>query len=246
MDQSKLTARIALSACLLCALAACATVPAPTTPHEMLTEGDRLASSKHYEEAINQWKKVKEGDYAPELAAQAELKIADAEFADKKYIEAAASYENFHKMHPSHPKAAYALYRLALSYYNEITGIDTEQTPVKNTVTVLENFLRQYPDSEYAPEVRKKLEDCRTKQLQYEIYIGRFYYRTEKYPSAIKRLEQALAAYPEAAGSDELLYYLGSAYLKNGDKAKGQEILARLVKEIPQSNLARDAAQVLK
>ena len=231
--------------CLLALLTGCATIPPPTTPEGMLKEGDRLAASGQFEEAVNQWKKVREGDYSPELVTQADLKIADAQFADEKYIEAAASYENFRKLHPTHEQAPYALYRLGLCYYREISGIDTEQTPVRNAVTVFEDFLRQYPTSEYAGDVRAKLEECRTKQLQHEVYVGKFYFRTGKHGAAIKRLEEALVQFPKAQ-NDEALFYLGSAYLKSGDKAKGEQVLNRLIGDYPASTFAGDAKKLLK
>jgi len=212
----------------------------------MLKEGERLYAKKNYEDAIAQWKKVKESDAVAVLSTQAELRIADAQFANKNYIEAASSYENFRKLHPNHEKTGYALYRLGLSYFYQIDGIDTEQTPVKNTVTMFETFLSQYPASEFAADVRAKLETCRIKQLQYELYIARFYFRTEKYPAAIKRLEEALVQFPKSPIHDETLFCLGQAYLKNGEKAKGEQVFTRLFTEFPSSKYVSKGKNLLK
>jgi outer membrane protein assembly factor BamD len=234
------------AACLIL-LAGCATTkPAATTPEAQFKEGETLYAARHYEDAIAQWKKVKEGNAPPELTTRAELKIADAQFANKSYIEAAAAYEDFRKLHPTNEKTPYALYRLGLCYYNQISGIDTEQTPVKNAVTMFESFLKQYPTSEYAADARLKLEDCRDKQLQYEIYVGRFYLRTEKYQAAIKRLEEALAQFPKAQRHDETLFCLGEAYLRKGDPKKGEEVFARLFTEFPSSKYVMEAKKLLK
>lgn len=239
--------RTVIFACLLACLAGCATTAPPAiTPEAMLKEGERLYAKKNYEDAIAQWKKVKESDSAAELNTQAELRIADAQFANKNFIEAAAGYENFRKLHPNHEKAAYALYRLGLCYFHQIEGIDTEQTPVKNTVTMFETFLNLYPASEFAADVKAKLETCRIKQLQYEIYIARFYLRTEKYPAAIKRLEEALVQFPKSSINDETLFYLGQAYLKNGDKAKGEQVFTRLYTEFPASKHVNEGKILLK
>lgn len=239
--------RAFLKLILLLLLAGCATTPPPTaTPEALFKEGESLYAARHYEDAIAQWKKAKEGNAPPELTTQAELKIADAQFANKNFIEAAAAYEDFRKLHPKHEKAPYALYRLGLCYFNQISGIDTEQTPVKNAVAMFETFLGQYPGSEFAGDVREKLEVCRTKQLQYEIYVGRFYLRTEKYLAAIKRLEEALAQFPKSPINDETLFYLGEAYLRNGEKAKGEQVFTRLFDEFPASRYVVDARKLLK
>ncbi|HEY6873656.1 MAG TPA: outer membrane protein assembly factor BamD [Geobacteraceae bacterium] len=233
--------------CLLALLAGCATIrPTPPTPESMFQEGENLFAARHYEDAIAQWKRVKESNAPPELTARAELKIADAQFAHKNYIEAAAAYEDFRKLHPDHEKAPYALYRLGLCHFNQIEKIDIEQTPVKNAVTMFETFLKEYPASEYAADVRAKLENCRDKQLQYEIYVGRFYFRTDKFQAAINRLEGALAQFPKSPRHDETLFYLGAAYLRSGEKAKGEQAFARLATEFPASKYIVEARKLQK
>lgn len=208
--------------------------------------GEVLYAGKHYEEAIAQWRKVKESFYSPELTSLAELKIADALYADEKYIEAAAEYENFRKLHPNHEKSAYALYRLGLCNFKQITGIDVDQTPVKNAVSYLETFLKLYPASEYAVDVRDTLDICRTKMNQYEIYVGRFYLRTENYQSAINRLEGTLKRFPKSTANDEALLYLGEAYTLYGDKIKGKDSFDRLAKDFPSSPALKDARKFIK
>ncbi|HEY5514348.1 MAG TPA: outer membrane protein assembly factor BamD [Geomonas sp.] len=230
----------------LALLSACASTPAPTkSADSYFKEGEAAYASSNFEDAIAKWKKVKESYSSPELTTQAELKIADAHFENKAYIEAAAAYEDFRKLHPGHEKAAYALYRLGMSHYHQITGIDTDQTPVKNAVITLESFLTRYPGSEYAAEVRLKLADCRVKQLEYENYVGNFYLRTGKYPSAIKRLSEALVRFPNLPKLDATLFYLGQAYLKSGDTVQGGKVFKRLSTEFPASPLNMDASKML-
>jgi outer membrane protein assembly factor BamD len=227
-------------------LVSCASAPTVTKSAQgYFADGDAAYAAGHYEDAIVQWKKVKETYSSPELSTKAELKIADTHFQNKAYIEAAAAYEDFRKLHPTHEKSSYALYRLALSHYHQITGIDTEQTPVKNAVLTMEGFLSRYPDSEYAPEVKQKLADCRIKQLAYENYVGSFYLRTGKYPSAIKRLSEALVKFPGSPNLDETLFFLGKAYLKAGDAAQGKKILLQLSTDFPASPLNKEASKLL-
>jgi outer membrane protein assembly factor BamD len=236
---------ISLSFLVLAGCAATTTTPRGTTPEALMKEGDDLYAIKHYDDAIIRWKKVKEGVTAPDIVALADLNIANSLFENKKYIEAAAEYENFRKLHPNHEKIPLAVYRLGLCYFNQITGIDTEQTPVKNAASMFETYLKQYPSSEFVKEAREKLEACKTKQLQYEIYVGRFYFRTDKYQAAIKRLEGALVVFPKSKIHDETLFYLGRAYLETGNKTKGKEVLSRLLSEFPSSSFAPKTRKIL-
>ena len=238
--------RITVLFCVI-GLAACATTDKakPVSPDAMVKQADDMVAKGHYDDAIAQWKMVKDSYRSPELTAMAELKIADAYFAKESYIEAAAAYEDFRKLHPQSEKAPYALYRMALSYFNQIEKIDTDQTPVKNAATALETFLKYYPQSEYAKDAEFKLAMCRLRMAQYELYVGRFYYRTDKYVSAIGRFEGLLKKYPGYLVDDEALYYLGASYLKIGELVKGRDALNRLIKEFPASKYAGKAGKLL-
>ena len=215
------------------------------TSEDYLKEADELSARGRHDEAIAQWKKVKESYRSPEVAAMAELKIADAYYAKDAWIEAAAAYEDFRKLHPRNEKAPYALYRMALSHYNQIEKIDTDQTPVRNAATTLEMFLKEYPQSEYARDAAAKRAVCRLKMAQYELYVGRFYYRTDKFISAVGRLEGVLKKYPDTPVIDETLFYLGSSYLQMGETVRGKELLIRLVTEFPSSTFVEKARKLL-
>jgi outer membrane protein assembly factor BamD len=226
-------------------LQGCATTKLTGPPDVLFKEGELSFQKGNYEDAIAQWKKVKESYQSPELSARAEINIADAYFLNKDYIEAAVAYEDFRKLHPKHERAGYALYRLAVSHFNQIHGIDTDQTPVKNALVTFQSYLALYPVGEHTTEVKEKIRDCLDKQLQYEIYVGRFYLKTGKYTSAIGRFEVALKAFPELPRCDEVLYYLGKAYQDAKQQPKAREAFERLVKEYPTSRFAGKAASAI-
>jgi outer membrane protein assembly factor BamD len=236
---------VAMFICASALLLGCST-PQVTKPADVLyKEGEQYYQDGKYEDAIASWKKVKESFESPEQSNKAELGIADAYFLNKDYIEAAAGYEDFRKLHPKHQQADFALYRLGMSYYNQIHGIDTDQTPVKNAQTTFASYLKLYPDGAKRTEVEEKNRDCRDKELQYELYVGRFYLKTDEYKAAIARFEESLKMFSDATRRDEVLYYLGKAYLKDGQTAKGHEILSTLIREFPGSAYVADATKAL-
>lgn len=224
----------------------CATAPVNNKSADSLyKDGERLFQTGKYEDAIAQWKKVRETYQSPELSTKAELNIANAYFLNKDYIEAAAGYEDFRKMHPKHPQADFALYRQGLSYFNQIHGIDTDQTPVKNAQNTFESYIKLYPAGANLAEAKEKYRECRDKQLQYELYVGRFYLKTDVYKAAIGRFEEALKMYADASRRDEVLYYLGKSYLADGQKDKAREVFGRLIREFPGSAFSADANKTL-
>lgn len=232
---------------LVILLAACAgPSPGLKSADTHYSEGEEFYASGRYEDAIAEWKKVKESFSAPELTTMAELKIADAHFENHNYIEAAAAYDDFRKLHPNHNQAAYAYYRLGLCYYNQISGVDTDQTPVQTAIKFLDSFLKIYPTSPYTEDVKDKLNECLGKQVEYEIYVGRFYLRSGKYAAAIKRLEEVVAKNPRAEKNDEALFYIGKAYFLSGDKTKGKDAFNRLAKQYVSSRYLEEAKQVME
>lgn len=226
-------------------LQGCST-PQVNKPADLLyKEGEQFFQDGRFEDAIAQWKKVKETYQSPELTTKAELNIADAYFMNGDYIEAAAGYEDFRKLHPKHPQADFALYRQGLSYFNQIHSIDTDQNPVKNAQTTFAAYLALYPAGAQLAEVKEKNRECRDKQLQYELYVGRFYMKTDAYKAAIARFEESLKMFSDSARRDEVLYYLGRAYLEDGQKTKGREVFGQLVREFPGSAYIADANKAM-
>jgi outer membrane protein assembly factor BamD len=239
---AKLVAALILASALI---QGCSTPKVNKSADLLYKEGEQYFRDGKYEDAIAQWKKVKETYQSPELSTKAELGIADAYFLNKDYIEAAAGYEDFRKLHPKHPQTDFALYRQGLSYFNQIHSIDTDQTPVKNAVTTFDSYLKLYPTGAQLAEVQQKHRECRDKQIQYELYVGRFYLKTDAYKAAIARFEESLKMFADSARRDEVLYYLGKAYLEDGQKAKGREVLGQLVRDFPGSAFIADAKKGL-
>ncbi|MGA7827626.1 MAG: outer membrane protein assembly factor BamD [Geobacteraceae bacterium] len=237
--------RIALALTTLVLATSCANSQLKLPPETLFKQGENLYAKEKYEAAAEKWRKAKDSTTSPLLRTAVELKLADALYHDENYIEAAAEYENFRKLHPNNPKAPYALYMQGLSNFFQVTKIDVDQTPVNNAVTLFETFLKEYPDSDMTKKVREKLAEGKARQADYEMYIGRFYYRTDKYVAAIGRFEDALQKYPGTPRSDEALFYLGKSYLNEGNVNKAKESLNRLVKEYPKSEFVDNAKCIL-
>lgn len=235
----------AAALCTLLLLPGCSEVRLNKPTDELFRDGEVSFQNGKYGDALAQWKRVKESFPPPELSAKVEINIADAYFLNKEYIEAAAEYESFRKMHPNHELAGYALYGQGLSNFSQVKGIDTDQTPIKNALSLFESYIRLYPGGANMPEAQERIRACRDKQLQYELYVGTFYLRTGHYPAAIARLEEALKGFGDLPRSDETLFYLGSAYVENGQKPKGQEAYGRLLKEYATSAYASEARKAM-
>jgi len=239
--------RLAAALCIMALASSCSLFrkEVKVPPETLFKEGEKLYARKKYSAASEKWRTVKEKTTSPLLRTAVEIRLADALFYDEQYIEAAAEYENFRKLHPKNSKAPYALYMYGLSNFKQAEKLDTDQTPVRNAVNIFESFLKEYPDSALAKEVREKLAECRTRQAANEIYVGRFYFRTDRYAAAIGRFREAVEKYPGAPVNDEALFLLGSSYLRTGKTDLAKDALNRLVKEYPKSAFSDQAKKLL-
>lgn len=208
-------------------------------------EGERLYEKGLYSEALTAWEKVRDSYFSPELNMLAEMKIADTYYAAERYPEAASAYADFLQQHPNDERSALVTYRLGMSNYQQILVADRDQTSTEKALRVFEDFLRNFPLDPRAIEVQGLVQACRSRLVEHEIYVGRFYLRTDHYHASAERLEKALATYPEAAQQDEAYYYLGRAYLKMGQQNKARAAFQKLFEQFPGSDFLDDARDLL-
>lgn len=239
--------RLLCLAVFLLLATACATTDAgkPKTAEDYLLEGERLLESGRYQEAIASWEKVRQAFYSPELNMLSELKIAEAHFLAKDYVEAAAAYEDFLKQYPNHPRTAEVLFQLGMSYHKQILSADRDQTATQNALVTFESMVKRFPDDPNKDEARTLIARCRDRLAERELYVGHFYLRTGKYPPAIKRLQKIPENYPDFANLDQVYFHLGQAHQKNGDLQQATAAFATLVENFPQSQHLREAQRFL-
>ncbi len=220
----------------------CASAPyIKKTDEQILSEADIALKKKDYEEAITSWKRVRENFPSPEVSAKLTLDIADAYFADKKYLEASSEYAGFRKLYPQDPKVSYTIYKQGLSYYKQVKRADNDLVAVNNTQLLMNEYMTKYPNGEFITEVKKIHADCLDKKVQNELYVGKFYYRTGKYSAALGRFDKILPQYPDSKRKDEIYIALAKTHRKLKNKQLCYSNANLLLTEQPTSKYAKEA-----
>lgn len=241
--------RIALSLFLaLILLTACASnnTPLQRTVQSHFAEAEELFDAGDYIESIRAWETVRDSFYSPELNLIAEMKIGQAYFNAEKYPEAAAAFEDFLKQHPNADRVPDALYYLGQSYYHQILSADRDQTATRNALATFQDLIKRFPNDPRTGEARRYTERCRDRLADNELYVARFYLRTEQPKAAIGRLEDLFRHYPSYSARDKAWFYLGEAYLRNGNRDKGVAAFDALKKEFPGSEFTAKAQDSLE
>ena len=89
-------------------------------------------------------------------------------------------------------------------------------TPLIDTKKKIDNFILNFPDSEYALDLKFKLGLVKNQMAAKEMYIARHYIDSEKWVPAINRLQTVVKKYDETIFIEEALYRLVEIYYKVG------------------------------
>lgn len=173
------------------------------------------------------------------------MKRAEAFFEKEDYAESAVEYQHFLDLHKSHMLAPYAQYRLGLSHYKQVTTKDRDPEHVRLTVEAMEKLMKDYPGSAYELDAKAKIKEGRSHTAEYELYVGKHYYRQTAYLAALHRFERVLTLYPDSDISAEALYYLAKTYKDIGAPERAVEHLAVLLTQYPKSKIRKEGQVLL-
>jgi len=162
---------------------------------ELAEKGMESFEEEDYSDALKAFNTLKERYPYSRYAILAALKVADAHFYRKEYPEAIGAYEDFVQLHPKNEAIPYVKYQIGVCYYEQMLSIDRDQTPTRLAILSFERLLKEHSDSAYAGEATKKIIDCRKLLAEHELYVGRFYYKSEHYSAALGRFEGVLTGY---------------------------------------------------
>ncbi len=176
-------------------------------------------------------------------AALSDLRLADCDFAEESWAEAASSYRRFMRLHRTHPDVDHAAYHRGLAFHKMIPSDwflvppshERDMSATRDALRELRGFLRRFPDSEYAPGARDLVRDCYARLAQHEMYVARFYLRRGEHRAAIGRTKVVEERYAESGMVPEAMFIRGETYLSMDDELAAQETFLELATRYPDS-----------
>lgn len=214
-------------------VAGCSSKEPPKKPaEEWLKEGTEYFQKKKYQKAAEALENaIIEAD-SPELAAQAQLLLGDSYFLMKEYEQAIPSYKEYLNIYPDSPDAKRAMYRLGLSYYNQVDTVDRDLQNAELALKTFEQLKEKYSDFAKENKVDKKIVELRNLLAEKELYVAKFYFRIKEPAAAIKRLEYLVKNFKGTKSYPEGLIMLAENYVDKPEKA--QEVV-NLLTELAKS-----------
>ena len=155
-------------------------------------------------------------------AAKSALMSSYCLYSMNFYDDAILNLKRFTKTYPADENIDYANYLIAISYYEQILDEDKDIEPLILSKNEIEKFLDKYPNTDYALDLKFKLDLIINQMAAKELSIARYYIKNEKWIPAINRLKVIVEKYDKTIFIEEALFRLVEIYYRIGlvDEAK--------------------------
>ena len=174
-------------------------------------------------------------------ATKAQLMAGFAHYQNNGYPEAIIALDRFIQLHPANPDIAYAYYLMALCHYEQISDVGRDQKATMLALEMMQEVVRRFPKSNYARDVRLKIDLTRDHLAGKEMKIGRYYLEREHYLAAINRFRRVVEEFQTTTHVPEALHRLVEAYTRIGVVDEARNSAAVLGHNYPGSEWYMDS-----
>jgi outer membrane protein assembly factor BamD len=217
------------------------------TAEEIFKKGElELATARRPDDAIVYFQEIERLYPYTEYAKRALIMQAFALHKAKKYPEARDAAQRYLDFYPGDEDAPYALYLMALSYYDQIDDVGRDQGLTFQALSGMRDVIETYPDSEYARSAILKFDLAFDQLAAKEMEIGRYYLKRGHYAAAINRFRTVVQDFQTTTHTAEALHRLTESYLALGLKDEAQTTGAILGYNYQASPFYQDSFRLLK
>jgi outer membrane protein assembly factor BamD len=172
---------------------------------ELMVDGTDAFEKGRFEEAKENFQKLKDRYPYSKYAVIAELRMADAMYEKEDYDEAYEAYDEFERLHPKNPEIPYVIYQKGMCQFQQVKTIDREQAHTLKAKEEFERLIGRFPRDEYAQKARKNLRKCMIFLADYELYVANYYYKNGKYRAALARYTYLIEHFPDMGQYNQAL-----------------------------------------
>ena len=217
------------------------------TAEEIYKKGElELETGKRPKDALVYFQEVERLYPYTEYAKRALIMQAYTHHRAKEYPEARDAAQRYLDFYPGDEDAPYALYLMALSYYDQIDDVGRDQGITFQALSGMRDVIETYPDSEYARSAMLKFELAFDQLAGKEMEVGRYYLKRRHYAAAINRFRVVVQDFQTTTHTAEALHRLVESYLALGLTDEAQTAGAILGYNYQSSPFYDDTFRLLK
>ena len=168
---------------------------------KLLSKNDFFFANKKFTEAELNFE-------IEELAAKSSIMASFFIYGINFYDEALENLERFIKTYPADKKYNYAHYLIAIIHYERISDEKKDISPLLLATQKIDFFLKKYPNTEYAIDLKFKKDLTINQLAAKELYVAKYYISVKKWVPAINRLKNIVEKYDKTIFVEEALHRL--------------------------------------
>lgn len=169
--------------------------------YEAFEKGDYFYAQKKFLEVELSIEKV-------EVASKASIMASYSLYSINFYDEAIENLNKYLKKYPANKEVIYAEYLMAIIYFEQIKDETKDAEPINKAKQTIDNFLKKYPNTEYALDLKFKNDLIINQMAAKELYVAKYYISVQKWIPAINRLKVIVEKYDQTIFIEEALYRL--------------------------------------
>ena len=218
----------------------------PDSPKELLEEGIKAIKLDQNLRVRNLFTRLIEDFPDSKERSQALLLIARSHYSVEEYEEAKFHFQKFIDLYPKHKNIDRAYFYKAMSDYQRMDLVSRDQVATKDARDGFQQFIDQFPKSQYLGQAKQKKNECDFNLAKNVLEIGKFYYRTGAYLSAISRFKDLLKNHAKQNFFDEAAFLLAESHYHEQSFKDAFLLYKKFKKEYPRSRFTLKAKKRLK
>lgn len=196
--------------------------PKYSTEKEFYEAAQKQLQARQWQTAIDNLQGLEENFPFGAYAEQAQLELIYAYYRNFEHEAAAAAADRFIRLHPQHRDVDYAYYIKGLASFTEGTGMFERFLPTdltrRDPGAARESFahfaqlLARFPNSNYAPDARKRMIYLRNLLARYEIHVANYYIKRGSYVAAVNRGRYVVENFQQTPALPDALAVMAQGY----------------------------------
>jgi outer membrane protein assembly factor BamD len=218
--------KIALTLLLSLSLVACSGKDKEIDPNlteaELYQKAHSNMQDGRYDKSVEYFQALEARYPFGSYSDRAQLDVIYAYYESGEHEAAGAAADRFIRLHPQYPKVDYAYYMKGLSSFVENQGVlerfmptdMTQRDPgaARKSFAEFSDLLTRFPNSQYAPDARKRMIYLRNLLARYEIHVANYLFKRGAWLAAANRGRYVVENFQGAPAMADALAVMVEAY----------------------------------
>ena len=215
--------RLIFNISLLFFFFSCSTVSKTEMSNQQRFEnGESYFLKNKFEKAKNEFEIIIQNEQGTNLGLESTFYLAKALFELKEYDESLYHFNYYSMFSKDIDKIEFAQFMKCRCSFKLTTPYDNDQTQSILSISIIQEFLDNFPHSKYKSDAIEMIKDLRNKISKKHYEIGRLYLKMKEFEAAFYYFDIILSEYYDTNYHDEAIisYIFTYILMEDYDKAK--------------------------